>query len=81
MNVVGFEISQDVVDQALLSFDTDRAFKKSDLRKELVRLGVPNDRFHTADRCADRILQRARKAGTHAYSSGMWRRLKSMSAS
>jgi hypothetical protein len=74
MRVFGHEISDELAERALNSFPPARAFELGDLCKALARLGVPNT-LGTVDRAADRILQRARKAGTHAFSGGKWRRL------
>jgi hypothetical protein len=80
VNVLGEEISQEVIDRALLSFPPERSFRLSDLRGALIKAGVPW-RDGIPDRAADRILQNARKAGTHTFSGGLWRRRKITAAS
>lgn len=76
MKVQGYEISQTVVDKAMTWFPTDRSFTAGELAGALERLGVPSNRGTrwTASRAADRLLQKWRKAGTHAYSGGKWKR-------
>lgn len=73
MKVLGHEISQETIDKALNWFPPDRSFTFSDLQISLTRQGVA---FGVADRAADRILQKAKKAGTHTYSGNQWKRVK-----
>ncbi|TGV15786.1 hypothetical protein EN816_00610 [Mesorhizobium sp. M8A.F.Ca.ET.173.01.1.1] len=72
MNVLGTEIPQDAIDRLLKWFPPARSFSFSEFQSAAVRCGIP---FEVADRAADRILQKARKAGTLAYSGGKWRRV------
>lgn len=76
MNVDGYHITDETIDRALHWFPPDRAFTLADLTGALVRFGVPPHGY-IANRCADRTLQRARKSGTHTYSGGLWRRVRS----
>ena len=71
MKVHGVEIEQATIDAAINAFPAERSFTLVDLRGQLVRLGVP---LNASDRCADRALQKCRKAGTHSFSGGKWRR-------
>lgn len=74
MNVEGIDIQQGVIDAAVRSFPPDRSFTLRDLAGALIRGGVPH---RAADRCADRTLQKLRRAGTHSFSGGKWRRSQS----
>jgi len=71
MNVLGHEIDQSILDRAAGWFPPDRSFTYSELSGALIRLGAPQA---VSDRVADRLLQKWRKAGTHAYSGGKWKR-------
>lgn len=71
MKVLGHEISQETIDRALNWFPPDRSFTFSDFQTSLTRHGV---HFSVADRAADRILQKAKRAGTHSYSGTQWKR-------
>ena len=73
MNVLGTEISQRTIDEALLWFPPDRSFTFGEFQLALTRFGCPRE---VSDRAADRILQKARKAGTHVYGGGKWKRAK-----
>lgn len=73
MNVLGTEITEEQIDKVLHWFPPDRSFYFGDFQTALCRCGVP---FDVSDRAADRILQRARKAGTHVYGGGKWKRAK-----
>lgn len=71
MRIEGVEVSEEIIAKAVLAFPPDRSFTMGDLQSQLVRCGVP---FDLANRCADRTLQKLRKAGTHAFSGGKWKR-------
>ncbi|TGP29077.1 MULTISPECIES: hypothetical protein [unclassified Mesorhizobium] len=73
MNVLGHEISDQTIDAALRWFPPERSFTFNDFQLALTRCGCPRE---VSDRAADRILQKARKAGTHVYSGGRWKRAK-----
>lgn len=73
MNVLGHKIDQSILEAAGKWFPPDRPFTYSDLARALVRLGAPQP---VSDRVADRLLQKWRRAGTHAYNGGKWRRVK-----
>lgn len=73
MNVLGIEIPQEAIDKAFQWFPPDRSFTFTEFQGALTRHGVP---FEVVDRAADRLLQKARKAGTHVYSGGKWKRAK-----
>lgn len=73
MKVKGFEVTEDVIERAFKWFPKDRSFTLSDLTGALIRLGVPYADY-IANRAADRLLQKWRKAGTHTYSGGKWKR-------
>lgn len=73
MKVKDVEISEETIEKALASFPTGREFTLAELRNELAQLGVPAHNGIT-DRAGDRILQRARRLGTHVYSGGKWSR-------
>lgn len=72
MKVLGYEISQEIIDRAAAWFPPDRSFTYGELSSALIRLGaLPG----ISDRIADRLLQKWRKAGTHVFSGGKWRRV------
>lgn len=71
IKVLGFEVTDETIEKALSAFSDGRKFTLSDLKDELARLGVPLEQGIT-DRAGDRILQLARKNGTHVYSGGKW---------
>lgn len=73
MNVLGTEITQEQIDKALQWFPPDRSFTFLDFQTALCKCGVP---FIVSDRAADRILQKARKSGTHVHTGGRWKRAK-----
>ena len=75
MKVQGYEIPEHLINRVSTYFPVDRSFTLSDLTGVLERIGVPS-RALISYRAADRILQKWRKAGTHVYSGGKWRRVR-----
>jgi hypothetical protein len=70
MKVDGVEISQDVIDVAVADvFRASGGFTFLNLQGALGRAGV-DDR--SAYRCADRTLQKLRKAGRIVFFNGRW---------
>ncbi|MBS3648886.1 hypothetical protein KEU06_09730 [Pseudaminobacter sp. 19-2017] len=74
MKVNGFEVPQATIDTVAAWFPVGRSFRASELSAVLVKLGVPRMDW-IADRVADRLLQKWRKAGVIVYSGKKWLRV------
>lgn len=72
MKVQGTEISEDIIEQALAALPSGNSFIAIELITRLLRLGVPAEN-DVAMRCADRVLQRERKAGRIEFGDSYWR--------
>lgn len=70
MKVDGVEISQATIDEAVAStLGAGRRFAFGDLQTALMRAGVDE---RSSYRCADRTLQKLRRAGRIVFLSGRW---------
>ena len=69
MNVEGTEIPDHLIEHALLGLNAKSGFTFAEFQSALVRVGVGK---YPAYRCADRSLQKMRKAGTVFFSNKKW---------
>lgn len=77
MNVMGYEVPQEVEQRALAWMQNTPSWRAANLEEELVRMGVPESLPGwkvPAHRAADRLIQRERKAGNIAqrHGRGLW---------
>jgi hypothetical protein len=72
MKVYGVTITEEQIEEAweAVGHRHPRGFRYSNLRHELIRAGVPSGAV--SGRCADRLLQIARKHGSIRYERGYW---------
>lgn len=71
MKVYGHVIPSAIIDHCLSQMEIHRGFTLMDLRGAIIRAAAVDSA--TAERAADRVLQRLRRNGAIAYRDQKWR--------